>query len=383
MVDRLGQCAGSRGVVWLDGLGRDLLRDGTLRRLVASRQVGGAATGPLSYGWAVVATHRHDAEMAQLAAAGVAVEDALCSLAACTARWACDVLGPVHERTGGADGQVSLAIDPRHAFDTGRLVAEARTQRRLVDRPNLVIEIPATTQGMRAMSACLAEGIGVRATLIFSVECCAAVQEALVTGLEQAVAAGRDARRLACFACLPVMVLDRVVDARLDRLADPRARRLRGEVGIATGKRAHQHAREFLAAARWRALETAGVRPPRLQWALDPDARQGSVRETTGYLDHLGMPDTVALMSETALRAAATHRSPPGQQVRTGHESADDVLAELSAIGIDLHRAAQAALHKALTASLVGWADLGCVVGAALDGGVALGPTGSRANGRP
>jgi transaldolase len=227
-------------------------------------------------------------------------------LVAADVREACDVLRPIHDRTGGrGDGRVSIEVDPRLAHDTGRTLAEARGLWWLVDRPNLYIKIPATPAGLPAITACLAEGISVNVTLIFSLERYAAVTEAFQAGLERRTARGLPLDGVASVASFFVSRVDAEVDRRLDAIGGEAAKGLRGRAAIANARLAYQAYEAMVAAPRWRALADEGALPQRPLWAST--GVKDPAYEDTRYVVELVAPDTVNTMPEATLEAAADH----------------------------------------------------------------------------
>ena len=216
-------------------------------------------------------------------------------------RWGCDVLRPAYDATGGVDGRVSLEVDPRLARDTAKTIAEARALWWMVDRPNLFIKIPATEEGLPAITACLAEGISVNVTLIFSLERYGQVIDAFMAGLEGALAAGRDISTLASVASFFVSRVDTEVDRRLDQLGTPEAAALRGKAAIANARLAYELYEQRLATPRWQALAQAGAKVQRPLWAST--STKDPAYEDTMYVVELVAPDTVNTMPEATLRA--------------------------------------------------------------------------------
>src|SRR3954469_4226588 len=191
MTDPLAGLADAGVSLWLDDLSRELLTSGRLARLVESRYVSGVTTNPTIFAAAIGRGSAYQAQLDDLAARGAEVGEALRELTTHDVRDACDVLRPCFDATGGVDGRVSIEVDARLAHDATGMIAEARSLWWAVDRPNLFIKIPATLEGLPAISACLAEGISVNVTLIFSLERYRAVLDAYMTGLERRAANGR------------------------------------------------------------------------------------------------------------------------------------------------------------------------------------------------
>jgi len=182
-------------------------------------------------------------------------------------RWACDVLRPVFDASDGVDGRVSIEVDPRLAHETDRTVAEARQLWWLVDRPNLFVKIPATKAGLPAIAQCIAEGISVNVTLIFSLERYGAVMDAYLDGMERARVAGHDLTNLASVASFFVSRVDTEVDQRLGKLGTAAAKTLLGKAAIANARLAYQRYEQVFSTDRWASLAGAGARPQRPLWA--------------------------------------------------------------------------------------------------------------------
>src|SRR5579875_2532368 len=219
--------------VWLDDISRDRLRSGNLETLIRDFQVRGVTSNPTIFAHALSKGSAYDEQSRDLALRGVCVEEAARMITTYDIRWACDVLRPVYEETGGLDGRVSIEVDPRLAKDTARTIAEARQLWWLVDRPNLFIKIPATREGLPAITAALAQGISVNVTLIFSLRRYGEVIDAYMAGLEQAAANGHELGQIASVASFFVSRVDTEVDKRLDKIGTPEAQALRGKAAVA------------------------------------------------------------------------------------------------------------------------------------------------------
>jgi transaldolase len=319
--------------IWLDDLSRERLVGGDLARLVRDRHVVGVTTNPTIFARAISGSDAYAEQIQQLALRGVGTDEALRELTAFDVRWAADVLRPVFEATNGVDGRVSIEVDPRIAGDTDRTIAEARSLWWLVDRPNLFIKIPAAEQGLPAISACLAEGISINVTLIFSVARYAEVVEAFLVGLERARDRGLDLSEIASVASLFVSRVDTEVDQRLDEVGNERATELRGRAAIANARLAYRQYERTLATDRWRALERAGARPQRPLWAStgvkDPACRD------TRYVEGLVAPGVVMTMPEATLDAVADHGHVPVDSIHGTCGAAEQVLADLADLGVD------------------------------------------------
>ena len=266
MAQALQELAAAGVAVWLDDLSRPRIQSGSLARLVEYGDIVGIATNPTIFAKAIGAGSGYEEQLRDLALRGTAIGETLRLLTAWDVRAACDVLRPVFDRTDARDGRVSIEVDPRIAQDAERTTAEARGLWWLVDRPNLFIKIPATLAGLPAITACLAEGISVNVTLIFSVERYRAVLDAYMTGLERRAANGRSLEGIESVASFFVSRVDTEVDRRLGEAAtrgngedfSADAARLRGQAAIANTHLAYELYTETLRSRRWQALAAVG-----------------------------------------------------------------------------------------------------------------------------
>src|SRR6266704_4505301 len=333
MTDALATLSTAGVSIWLDDLSRERLVAGSLADLAASDHVVGVTTNPSIFAKAITGGEAYRPQLRDLAARGVGVPEALRALTTFDVRWACDVLRPAHDATGGVDGRVSIEVDPRLAHDTGATIAEARALWWLVDRPNLFIKIPAARQGIPAIAACLAEGISINVTLIFALRRYDAVMDAFLDGMERAAQAGHDLSSIASVASFFVSRVDTEVDARLDKIGTSAAAVLRGRAAIANARLAYQHYERMLASPRWAALAAAGARPQRPLWAST--SVKDPAYPDTRYVTDLVAPGVVNTMPEATLRAVADHAQIPADSVRGHYGDARQVLSELRAAGVD------------------------------------------------
>jgi transaldolase len=331
-VDVLGQLSEAGVSVWLDDISRDRLRTGNLQSLIDDYHVVGVTSNPTIFAHAVDHGDAYDGQLADLKTRGVPVEEASRAITTYDIRWACDVLRPVYEATGGLDGRVSIEVDPRVATDTHKTIAEARNLWWMVDRPNLYIKIPATAEGLPAITQCISEGISINVTLIFSLERYGEVIDAYMTGLEQAAAAGRDLPQIRSVASFFVSRMDTEVDARLDKLGTPEATALRGKTAIANARLAYELFEQQIATGRWRALRAAGAQVQRPLWA-STSTKDPSFPDTM-YVVELVVADTVNTMPEATIRATADHGELRGDTVHGTYDAARQVLADMERLGV-------------------------------------------------
>ena len=343
--------------IWLDDLSRQRLTSGSLASLAARDHVVGVTTNPSIFARAITGSDAYDGQIRDLAQRGVAVGEALRALTSFDVRWACDVLRPVYDATDGVDGRVSIEVDPRLAHDTQATIAEARALWWLVDRPNLFIKIPAARQGLPAIAACLAEGISINVTLIFSLQRYDGVMNAFLEGMEQARQAGHDLPAMGSVASFFVSRMDTEVDARLDKIGTAEAATLRGRAAIANAQLAYEQYERVFSSPRWAALEAAGGRPQRPLWAST--SVKDPAYPDTRYVTGLVAPGVVNTMPEATLRAVADHGVIPADSVRGHYAEARGLLNRLQAIGIDYDEVVQGLEDDAVTKFDASWQHLG------------------------
>jgi transaldolase len=330
--DVLAQLSAAGVSVWLDDISRERLTTGNLAGLIRDRHVVGVTSNPTIFAHALASGSAYDSQLADLEVREVGLEEAARAITTYDIRWACDVLRPVYDATSGIDGRVSIEVDPRIARDTAKTIAEARALWWLVDRPNLFIKIPATEQGLPAITQCLSEGISVNITLIFALERYGQVIDAFFAGMEQARQAGHDLATIASVASFFVSRVDTEVDRRLDKIGTPEAKALRGKAAIANARLAYELYEERFATPRWEALRQAGARPQRPLWAST--STKDPAYPDTMYVIELVAPDTVNTMPESTLDAMADHGKLEGNRGSSGYDRARQVFADLEAFGI-------------------------------------------------
>jgi transaldolase len=326
----------SAGVsVWLDDLSRQRLQSGNLQELIDTKSIVGVTTNPSIFQKALAQGDAYDAQIAELAERGADVDATIRTATTDDVRNAADVLRPQWEASEGVDGRVSIEVDPRLAHDTDKTVAQAIELWKIVDRPNILIKIPATKAGLPAISAVLAEGISVNVTLIFSVERHREVMDAYLEGLEAAKAAGHDLSKIHSVASFFVSRVDTEIDKRLEQIASDDALALRGQAGVANARLAYGAYQEvFVGGDRFAPLEADGARVQRPLWAStgvkNPDYSD------TLYVTELVAPNTVNTMPEPTIDAVADHGVVTGDTVTGTAAAAQEVFDKLEAVGIDL-----------------------------------------------
>ncbi|MFI2644206.1 transaldolase [Streptomyces sp. NPDC018610] len=328
--EKLAELSAAGVAVWLDDLSRDRIRSGNLQSLVDDYSVVGVTTNPTIFAAAISGSDSYDDQVHAMAVRKVSVDEALRTITAADVRDACDLLAPVAQRTG-RDGRVSLEVSPGVAHDTDATAAEAAHLWWLVDRPNLYIKIPATQEGLAAITTSIARGISVNVTLIFSPERYRAVMDAYLSGLEQRLQAGGSLDGIESVASFFVSRVDTEIDKRLDEAgADPS---LKGKAAVANAQLAYQAYQEVFSSDRWRALEAQGAKPQRPLWASTGVKNQDY--PDTLYISDLIAPDTVNTMPEKTLKAYADHGR-PGTLIQQTYDEAAQVMKAVSDAGVVL-----------------------------------------------
>ncbi len=330
--DVLGQLSAQGVAVWLDDISRDRLRTGNLAQLIRDDHVIGVTSNPTIFASALSKGTAYDGQCHDLAIRHVQVDEAVRAITTYDIRWACDVLRPAYDETARKDGRVSLEVDPRLARETEATVAEARALWWMVDRPNLFIKIPATLEGLPAITRAISEGISVNVTLIFSLERYDAVIDAYMAGLEKAAEAGYDLSHIASVASFFVSRVDTEVDKRLDKLGTDEARALRGKAAIANARLAYELYEKRIATPRWAALKAKGAQVQRPLWA-STSTKDPSFPDTM-YVVDLVAPDTVNTMPEATIHAVADHGQLRGDTIRGTYDESRTVIADLEKLGI-------------------------------------------------
>ena len=325
--------------IWLDDLSRDRLQTGNLQELIDTKCVVGVTTNPSIFQAALSKGHAYDEQVAELAERGADVDATIRTVTTDDVRNGCEVLAKQYELSDGVDGRVSIEVDPRLAHDTDKTILQAIELWKIVDRPNLLIKIPATLAGLPAITAVIAEGISVNVTLIFSVERHRAVMDAYLAGLEAAKEAGHDLSRIHSVASFFVSRVDTEIDKRLEKIASDsgkeQALALRGQAGVANARLAYAAYEEvFVGGSRYEALKANGARLQRPLWA-STGVKNPEYSDTL-YVTELVAPNTVNTMPEKTIDAVADHGVITGDSVTGKAEESQALFDKLSAVGIDL-----------------------------------------------
>lgn len=351
--------------IWLDDLSRQRIESGNLRSLIESKGVVGVTTNPSIFQAALASGDAYAAQLTDLAAAGASVDEAVFALTTDDVRAACDLFMPVYEATDGVDGRVSIEVDPRLAHDTAATVTAAQALAEAVDRPNVLIKIPATMAGLPAISQTLASGISVNVTLIFGLDRYRGVMSAFLTGLEQAREAGRDLRTIHSVASFFVSRVDTEIDRRLTDLGTDVALALRGRAAIANARLAYQAYEEVFSTSRWETLAADGGHAQRPLWAST--GVKNPAYPDTMYVSELVAPGTVNTMPEATLDAVIDHGEITGDTVTAGYGPASKTLDDLEVLGISYTKVTDLLEREGVEKFVTSWSELRGRVADSLD----------------
>ncbi|MFP5068408.1 transaldolase [Pseudonocardia nantongensis] len=363
--DRLAALSAAGVSIWLDDLSRERLNSGNLAELINDKHVVGVTTNPTIFAGALADGAAYDQQVRELADRGAGVDDAIREITVADVQQACDIFSGTWEHTGGVDGRVSLEVDPNLAHDTEKTVAQALDLWKTVDRPNLLVKIPATEAGLPAITRATAEGVSVNVTLIFSVERYKAVMDAYMTGLEQALANGQDLARIHSVGSFFVSRVDSEIDTRLERVGGEEALALRGKAAIANSRLAYAAYRNAFSGARWDALAAKGAHAQRPLWAStgvkNPDYPD------TMYVTELVVDNTVNTMPEKTLHAFADHGEVHGDRVTDTAGAAQQVFTDLEGVGLDLDDVYRVLEDEGVEKFAKSWTELQDTVRSQLD----------------
>jgi len=355
MSDRLKALADAGVSIWLDDLSRERIETGNLADLVKNKSVVGVTTNPTIFAAAIADGERYDDQVGRLVQQGEGVDRVVFELTTEDVRNACEIMAPVHEEHP-ADGRVSIEVEPDLANDTEGTIASARALWSAVDRPNALIKIPATKEGLPAITAAIAEGISVNVTLIFGIQRYREVMDAYLTGLEQARDAGLDLNRIHSVASFFVSRVDTEVDKRLEAIGTDEAKALEGKAAVANARLAYAAYEEVIASDRWRVLAEAGANPQRPLWAST--GVKNEAYSDTLYVTDLVVADTVNTMPEKTMEAFADHGELRGDTVTGTAGEAQEVFDRLAGVGIDFDDVLLVLEHEGVDKFKKSWDEL-------------------------
>ncbi|SDN24262.1 transaldolase [Cryobacterium flavum] len=352
----LAQLSAAGVSIWLDDLSRERINSGGLQDLIKNSNVVGVTTNPTIFAGALAKGEAYTEQVATLAAAGTNVTDAVFAITTDDVAAACDIFRPVYDSTNGQDGRVSIEVEPSLARDATGTVAEAQQLWKKVNRPNAMIKIPATVEGLEAITATIALGISVNVTLIFSLERHRQVINAYLAGLEQAKAAGIDLSTIHSVASFFVSRVDSEINARLEAIGTPEALALKSKAGVANAQLAYQVYEQAFCSERALGLIKAGATKQRPLWA-STGVKDASLPDTL-YVTELVAPEVVNTMPEKTMQAAADHGVIPADSVTGSYAAANAVLDALAAQGVSYDDVTRLLEEEGLSKFEVSWNEL-------------------------
>ncbi|WP_334153169.1 transaldolase [Microbacterium sp.] len=361
------QLAAAGVSIWLDDLSRSRISTGNLAELIESRNIVGVTTNPTIFANAITDKNdtSYDAQLTELAAAGTSAEDAVFAATTQDVAAALDIFRPVWEQSGHVDGRVSIEVSPDLAHDTEGTVAQAKQLWAKVDRPNLLVKIPATKAGLPAITEAIATGISVNVTLIFSLERYAEVIDAYLTGLERAHSADFDLSSIHSVASFFVSRVDTETDKRLEAIGSDEALALKSKAGLANARLAYELFEQKFGEQRAQDLIKLGANLQRPLWA-STGVKDPNLPDTL-YVTELVADGVVNTMPEKTLEATFDHGVITGDTITGGYAEAHRVFDQLAAVGVDLTDVTQVLEDEGVAKFIDSWHDLLAQVSEALE----------------
>ena len=351
--------------IWLDDLSKDRLTTGSLAALIAQHNVVGVTSNPTIFAGSVASSDSYAPDIQAMKREGATAEEAVFRIMISDVQGACDLLRPLYDKTSGVDGRVSLEVSPLLARDSEGTVAQALELWAAVGRDNLMIKIPATREGLPAITRVLAEGVSVNVTLIFSIERYREVIDAYFEGINLALKAGHDISRIHSVASFFVSRVDSAVDATLDALGSPEARALRSSAAVANARLAYQLFQERHSSDPIATLVAAGMNAQRPLWAST--GVKDPALPPALYVTELAVGQTVNTMPEKTLRAVAEFVGPIADRVTGEYAQAVEVMAGLTALGISINAVTDELERDGVSKFVQSWHELLATVQSAMD----------------
>ncbi|MCU1480758.1 MAG: transaldolase [Subtercola sp.] len=351
--------------IWLDDLSRERLRTDNLQKLIAEKNVVGVTTNPSIFASALAKGEAYDEQVRELAAAGYNVTDAVFEITTSDVAHGCDIFKPVYDATNGFDGRVSIEVEPGFANDAEKTIKQAKELYDKVNKENVLIKIPATIEGLEAITATIAAGISVNVTLIFSLERYRDVINAYLAGLEKAQEAGIDLSGIHSVASFFVSRVDTEIDKRLVAIGTDEALALKSKAGVANARLAYEVYEQAFTTQRATVLLAAGANKQRPLWAStgvkDPELPD------TLYVTELAAPEVVNTMPEKTLDATFDHGVVTGNTIAGSYAEANKVLDAVAAQGISYAEVTELLEKEGVSKFIVSWDELLETVQTALD----------------
>ncbi len=351
--------------LWLDDLSRDRITSGNLQELIDTQHIVGVTTNPTIFANALSNGEAYAAQVAELAAAGADATKVIFEATTQDVANACDLFRGIYESSKGYDGRVSIEVEPGLARDTDGTIAQAKELWAKVGRENAMIKIPATVEGLPAITEVIAAGISVNVTLIFSLERYAQVIDAYLSGLEKAKANGVDLSTIHSVASFFVSRVDVEIDKRLDAIGTEAAKALRSKAAIANAQLAFQLFEQQFASDRAQALLAAGANKQRPLWA-STGVKDPTVPDTA-YVVELVAPGVVNTAPEKTIQAVADHGVVRGDTVTGNYAAAQAVIDGLAEVGIDINEVTDLLEREGVDKFIISWNELVATVDAAVE----------------
>jgi transaldolase len=318
--------------IWYDFISREFIQSGEMKRLV-DLGLRGMTSNPTIFEKAITSGSDYDESIRELVASGNPTAEIATQLFIQDVRDACDVMRPVYDSSGGTDGFISIEVSPLLATKTDDTIVEARRLWRDIDRPNLMVKIPGTTEGLPAIRTCIADGININITLMFSLDQYLEVADAWMSGLEDRVARGESITSINSVASIFVSRIDTMIDALLDKIGTPEAIALRGLTALANTKLVYREFQRLMTSPRWRALADKDATPQRPLWAST--SSKNPAYPDLIYVTNLIGPLTVNTLPPETLNALLDHGT-IAPSVEEGVNEAEETIAAVRAAGVDL-----------------------------------------------
>ncbi len=356
MVSRLEQVAIAGQSVWSDQISRAMLDSGELQRRIDDDAVTGVTSNPSIFAKAIVGSADYDDQLEEMKGRGASPEEVIAALMTSDIQRACDVLTDVHRRTDGRDGYVSVEVTPTLAHDTDATVAEAREWVKRIDRPNLLVKVPATKAGLPAITQLIGEGISINVTLIFSLQRYREVMDAYLEGVERYIASGGDPAKVASVASFFVSRMDVEVDRRLSDIGTETATALAGTAAVANTRLAYEAFLETFSGERWQRLVADGARIQRPLWAST--STKNADYPDTLYVHELIAPHTVNTMPLETIDAYQDHGPQPRAFGPEEIASAHATIRAMGDAGVDYDDVMDVLETEGVEKFIASWNDL-------------------------
>lgn len=358
----LAQLAANGVSIWLDDLSRSRIVSGGLKNLITSRSVSGVTTNPTIFAGALSKGEGYGEQVAELAAAGSTAENAIFEITTKDVADACDIFADVYADSKGFDGRVSIEVEPGLAFDAQGTIEQAKALYAKVGKENVMIKIPATREGLAAITAVIAEGISVNVTLIFSLQRYREVIAAYIAGIEKAKAAGKDLAKIHSVASFFVSRVDTEIDKRLEAAGKPE---LKSKAALANAQLAYLVFEEEFATSQWQQLEAAGANVQRPLMA-STGVKDPALPDTL-YVTELVAPQLVNTMPEKTMEAVFDHGVIPANSITSNYEKAKADLALVAAAGVNLDEVTDLLEKEGVEKFVISWNELVASIESALE----------------